>query len=868
MPVRALLERNLGEQYRIDRELGRGGFATVFLAHDLRHDRPVALKVLHSEIAASLGAERFKQEIRIAARLQHPHILGVHDSGETEGQLWFSMPFVEGESLRDRLNRERQLPLEEAARIAKEAAGALDYAHRHGIIHRDIKPENILLSDGHALVADFGIARAISGGELTQTGSFIGTPSYMSPEQAGGSTVDGRTDVYSLGCVLYEMLAGEPPFSGPTPAAILGRVMTETPRSLRATRPSVSPTLEAVVMKAMARVPADRFATASDFAAAVSQASGISVATPTFPTAVVAVPSTVSSRKRLLLYAAAVIAAVALIGGGLAWYRSSGSASTPRLAVMPFENLGAAADEFFAEGIADEVRGKLAVLPGLQVTARTSTMQYKKAATGPQQIGRELGVDYLLTGTVRWPGGLQARRVRVSPELIRVADGTARWQQPFDSELNDVFQVQADIATRVAEALDVELGTGAKQQLAERPTSNVAAYETFLRGEQISQKMAVTDAIPLRKAMAEYERGVAIDPNFMQAWAQLSRASCQLASSTPTAEDVERCRTAADRAIALAPKHPLARLALGFYYRMAEKDLEKAHEQYAMGLETTPNDVDLLSATSALERSLGRFDDALAHLRLVSQLDPRWVPAAMNLARTYHDLHRFEEARREYERARALAPNNLFVAQLYAGNYLSQGDLPGARAVIAEAIKHTSEKDVIVRFATFQEMMWVLPDDLRNRVVDLQGADFGNDEGMWALKVGATYRLMGDMAKAKSYAEIAARAYADKVKNFPNDAQQMELLGRSLALTDRHAEAIEAGERSLAMRETTVDAANGPYYKYQIARIYILVGQYDKAIDLIEPILSQPGDVTPGWLRIDPIFAPLKGNPRFERLLK
>jgi eukaryotic-like serine/threonine-protein kinase len=176
MPVRALLERNLGEQYRIDRELGRGGFATVFLAHDLRHDRPVALKVLHSEIAASLGAERFKQEIRIAARLQHPHILGVHDSGETEGQLWFSMPFVEGESLRDRLNRERQLPLEEAARIAKEAAGALDYAHRHGIIHRDIKPENILLSDGHALVADFGIARAISGGELTQTGSFIGTP--------------------------------------------------------------------------------------------------------------------------------------------------------------------------------------------------------------------------------------------------------------------------------------------------------------------------------------------------------------------------------------------------------------------------------------------------------------------------------------------------------------------------------------------------------------------------------------------------------------------------------------------------------------------------------------------------------------------
>jgi serine/threonine-protein kinase len=247
------LAQALGAQYRLERELGRGGFATVFLAHDLRHDRPVALKVLHPEVAASLGADRFKQEVRLAARLQHPHIVGVFDSGEADGQLWFTMPFVEGESLRHRLDRERQLPVPEALRLTREVAGALDFAHRHGVIHRDIKPENILLSDGHALVADFGIARALGAGALTQTGMLIGTPTYMSPEQASGSNTDARTDVYALGCVLYEMLVGEPPFAGPTAAAILTRAMTETPRPIKATRPAITPATEAIVAQAMAR---------------------------------------------------------------------------------------------------------------------------------------------------------------------------------------------------------------------------------------------------------------------------------------------------------------------------------------------------------------------------------------------------------------------------------------------------------------------------------------------------------------------------------------------------------------------------------------------------------------------------------------
>ena len=675
LTVRDALTNALSGQYRIERELGRGGFATVFLAQDLRHERPVALKVLHPEIAAALGSERFKQEIRLAARLQHPHILGLYDSGEAAGHLWFTMPFVEGESLRDWLNRERQVAVDEAVRIAREVATALDYAHRHGVIHRDIKPENILLSDRHALVADFGIARAIGAGALTQTGISVGTPAYMSPEQAGGAELDPRTDIYSLGCVLYEMLVGEPPFSGPSTAAVISRVMTETPRPIRATRPTTPAAIDAAVGRAMARVPADRFATAADFALALTPSTA--EATHAVPVAGPGVadapaPRVPWRRRRLVSNFALVLFIVAAF---VAWYRySSVTAGTRRLAVLPFENLGAATDEYFADGMTDEVRGKLAALEDLQVTARSSAMQYKKAAgKTPEQIGRELGVDFLLTGTVRWQGTGGNRRVRVSPELIRVSDGTARWQQAFDTQMDDVFQVQADIASRVAQALDVALGSASRQQLSERPTANLAAYDAFLRGEQESQSGTLSDAVPLRKAIVAYEQAVSLDPEFGQSWAQLSRAACSNASAAPTPEDIGRCRTGAERAVALAPNRPESRLAMGLYYRFILKDYDKSLEQYAIGLRAAPNNADLLAASAIIERTLGRFEEALPHLQRAARLDPRSVSAANSLARTYHDLHRHAEAQTEYSRALVFAPTNLALVQAKAGDLLSVG---------------------------------------------------------------------------------------------------------------------------------------------------------------------------------------------------
>jgi eukaryotic-like serine/threonine-protein kinase len=424
----AVLTAALESRYRFERELGRGGMATVYLAHDLKHDRPVALKVLSPDLGAALGPERFQREIRLAARLQHPHILTVHDSGETAGHLWYAMPYVEGESLRDRLRREGQLGVEDALRITREAAQALQYAHDHGVVHRDIKPENLLLTkDGNTLVADFGIARAVGGDEhLTQTGMSVGTPAYMSPEQASGDKVlDARTDIYSLGAVLYEMLAGEPPFTGPSAQAIIVKRLTEPAPSVRKVRPSVPEEVDKALRRALAPITADRFSSIADLARVITAPS---VSTPT-PAATLQLATAGRWRKRVPA-GVATLAMGFLLGLGVlfAWRRShSGTAAGGKvIAVLPFENLGDTASDYFADGIADALRGKLASLSGMEVIARGSSVPYKRTRKPPEAIARELGARYLLTGTVRWEkGAAGAGRVLVSPELVEVTPGRA-----------------------------------------------------------------------------------------------------------------------------------------------------------------------------------------------------------------------------------------------------------------------------------------------------------------------------------------------------------------------------------------------------------------------------------------------------------
>jgi eukaryotic-like serine/threonine-protein kinase len=876
----------LAERYAIERELGRGGMATVYLARDVRHDRPVALKVLHADLAATLGPERFQREIRMAARLQHPHILTVHDSGDAGGQLWFTMPFVEGESLRDRLRRERQLPVTDAVRIAREAAAALDYAHRHNVVHRDIKPENLLLTgEGQVLVADFGIARALAGGQdtaLTETGTSIGTPAYMSPEQASGERVlDGRTDIYSLGAVLYEMLAGEPPFTGPTAQAIIAKRFTGEIPGLRKARPSVPDDVEQAITRSLAMLPADRFATAAEFAKAleggpatgrVNAEGGGSVPTEAANTARAPAAASASRPARGLV----LLGLGFLLGLGVlfAWRRSHvGGEADPgtvkTIAVLPFDNLGTSEDEYFSDGMTDEVRGKLANLADLRVTARSSSSEYKKTSKRPQEIGRELGVDYLLTGTVRWEKDASGKRARVSPELIEVATGATTWQQPFDAKLTDVFQVQADIAGRVADALNVALGSSQKESLAERPTANLAAYDAYLKGEAASHGVDTPDPFRLGQAIGFYEQAIALDSTFLEAWVQLARAHAgRYYTGTPDPAGAIAARRAAERALALAPDRAEGRLAMGDYYSFVTTDPARALAEYEAGLKVAPGRAELLVGAAFAEQGLGRWHAALQHLDRAQALDPRSVLTARRRATTLLWLRRYPEALAAADRALALQPTNLILGLGKTMAVLARGDLEGARAWIRSAPTEIEPTALVAYFGVYWDLYWVLDDEQQRLLLRLAPSAFGDDRGNWAIVRTQTLHLRGDPAAARVYADSARLAFEEQIRAAPDDAQRHMFLGLALAYLGRKGEAIREGEKGLALQPVAKDGYSGPYNQHLLARIYLLVGEHDKALDQLEPLLKIPYYLSPGWLKIDPTFDPIRKQPRFQRLVE
>ena len=886
------LRTALAASYRVERPIGRGGMAAVYLAHDLRHDRPVALKVLHPELTAALGAERFLREIRLAARLQHPHILPVHDSGQVESPagdsssapplLWFAMPYVDGDSLRDRLRRDGCLPVGAALRIAREIALALDYAHRQGVVHRDIKPENILLADGQALLADFGIARGTSpippaGMEaapaetaLTATGFIVGTPAYMSPEQAAGDPdIDGRTDLYSLGCVLYEMLAGVPPHTGPTPQAVLASRFRDTVPPIRSHRSDMPAPVDAVVLRALAGAREQRFASGAELAEALEQASAQS-----------SVQTRLRPRLRPRLRAAAPLTlALCLAGGLFAWARRPARApegtrpaapASTSLAVLPFQNLGAPEDEYFTAGVADEVRGRLASLTGVRVIAGASAAEYRGTTKPLQQIARELGVDYLLVGNVRWDKtGTGPARVRVSPELVHLAAGAApavRWQQPFDAVLADVFQVQGNIAAQVAGALGLALETPEQQRLASPPTGNLAAYDAYLKAREIqSSSSGLVEQI--EAAISLYERAVALDPDFALAWAGLARTLAQSHYNGKTDSAVRaRAKLAAERAFSLDSTLPAARLALGDYFGLVERNSDRALEQLGLGLQGSPNNAELLEAAAFAQQSAGRLEEALATLRQAERVDPRSGLVARRVVFVLLWLRHYGEARLAADRALALSSTSLAALEGKAMALTGEGNLRDARSVISAPPQGTDPAGLVVYVANFWDMFWLLDDSQQQLLLRLPIEAFGGDLLAAALTRTQVLALRGDSARARIYADSARIAAEGHLREAPEVPDQHTLLGVALAYLGQGDQAIAEGERGVALAVADGDVLTANYLRHQLARIYLRAGRHDRALDQLEVLLRTHYYLSPAWLRIDPEFAPLRGEPRFQRL--
>jgi serine/threonine-protein kinase len=852
----------LADRYTIERELGRGGMATVFLAHDRKHDRRVAVKVLDPELARTVGPDRFLREIRTIAALQHSHILGLIDSGEVSGTTYYVMPFVDGGSLRDRMVRESQLAVAEAIRITSEVAAALDYAHRHGVIHRDIKPENILLTgEGEVLVSDFGIARLIGSADeaLTRTGISLGTPAYMSPEQATGDrSVDARSDIYALGTVVYEMLAGEPPFSGPNAQAVIAKRFSTMPTPVRVVRPEIPEQIEAAVERALARSPADRFASAAAFAAALVAGEA---GRPAAATVAVTAPSTARTRRTLPVTLLAMVIGFAIgLGVLFAWRRDHGHGTETevrRIAVLPFENLGDTSEAYFADGVSDAVRSKLTTLAGLAVIARTSSIQYRGGSKAPREIASELGVRYLLTGAVRWAKSPDGKsRVQVSPELIEITDGApeSRWAQPFDAALTDVFQVQADIARKVGEALGVALGAGARKALADRPTQNVAAYDDFLRGEAIYVARGAADPASLLKAESWYASATAKDSAFALAWAQLSSVLTSQYPWDPSPDRARRSREAAERALRLSPDLAEGERSLAEHLDQIVNDAAGALTAARRAHELNPGDADALGLLANLEPS----DSGMMHLRQARDLDPRSVVTAIRMSTALLYRRQYDEAWSEAERGLAFAPANPSLVMNKIRVRLAHGDRAGAQEVLQDALLRSGNAAELIRY---WDLTWFLTNEQRHALLGLPGEAWPGWQYRSGILALAAFAV-GDSGRARAYSDSAIVGISGYLlTDPPRRAFNYWARGLHLANLGRIREARADRDRAATLGTDWTDL------QVLMAWLDLLVGDKAGAVAELRQVLDGRHYINRAWLRIDDRFAALRGYPAFDALV-
>ncbi|HEV7388478.1 MAG TPA: protein kinase [Gemmatimonadaceae bacterium] len=607
----------LAPAYTIDRELGRGGMATVYLAQDAKHHRVVALKVLHPDLAASVGSERFLREIRVVARLNHPHILPLFDSGEAGGFLYYVMPHVDGESLRDRLEREQQLPIAEAVRHTHALCAALGYAHRQGVIHRDVKPENVMLYEGEALVMDFGIAkstmRTTSGS--TSGGLLIGTPAYVSPEQAAASSdADGRSDQYSLAVVLYEMLAGERPFAGDSPSEAFAKRFKQAPPPLRQVREDAPPAVEAALTRAMDPNPDERYPEMASFAQALRwPGAGLELE--------FAPPSAVSSAKSV--------------------------------AVLPFVNMSADPDnEYFTDGIAEEIINALTRIQSLRVASRTSAFVFKGKTVDIRDIGRRLRVSTVLEGSVRRAGN----KLRVTAQLVNVADGYHLWSERYEREMEDVFAIQDDISQAIARALRVILTAGEKAAIEMPRTVNVQAYDYYLRGKQF---LHLHRRKSLEYAVEMYEKAIELDPDYALAYAEIALASSLLYTWFDAREtNLIQAEITSRKALELAPQLAEAHLARGIALWLGEKG-EEAETEYEAATRLDPKLFEAFYFYGRMRRAQGNHAEAITLLSRASQLRPEDFQAPAFLGGEYAALGMRVEAAAARRRAVKLIEQRL-----------------------------------------------------------------------------------------------------------------------------------------------------------------------------------------------------------------
>jgi serine/threonine protein kinase/tetratricopeptide (TPR) repeat protein len=863
----------------------------VFLAEEISLGRKVVIKVLPSDLAATVNVERFHREIQLSAKLQHPHIVPVLAAGISNGLPYYTMPFIEGESLRAKLARSGALPVNEAARILRDVLSALSYAHEHGVVHRDMKPDNVLLTGNHAVVADFGVAKALSasantsGSSLTSLGVALGTPAYMSPEQATADpTTDHRADIYSVGAMAYEMLTGQQVFSARPPQAMLAAHAIETPEPIEKRRTSVPAEFASLIMRSLEKQPADRPQSAAEMLAELeASVTPTGATTPHMGAVKARTPGKTkpkSDRRGMIMAVVAALVLLTLASSSWYWFGHRAPAvaavaaadSTPSLAVLPFENLGKPDDAYFADGMTDEISSRLGTVPGLRLIGRQSAKSYVNSTKPPAQIGKELGVAYLLTGTVRWDRSRAGHNlVKISPALQRVSDGAQVWSEPYQDEVKGVFEIQGKVAERVAEALKVQLTEGQQKSLNTRPTNNVEAYDAYLRGNAVST--GTWNPPEINRAIGLFQHAIALDPKFAEAYAALgvAHASVYWYRGDPTPKRLGMAKAAIDKSLELDPKLPAAHVALANYYYHGKLDYSSALSELEIAQRLAPNDPYALNIKAVVERRQNLWSQSIADLKRAEQLDPRNTDFLGTLCETQLLARDYDGAQESCTRLVAMEPGNRDAYEyLSLLAVLRSGDTKAALASLEAGKKQLGGASLVeIPMAPDARAIWpaVLDPELA-RYMEASPAPAEKAERLGYF----TSRLI--LAVYQKNAN-ASRQFADSIivyapqtlrGNFFDSEAHADLAMAYAAKGDK-SKTIEEGRQAMTILPLTTDALRAGFNLHLIARAETLVGANDEAVATLRQVLSTPAEISVAMLRVDPWFDSLRSDSRFQQLL-
>ena len=837
-------------RYRVVKLIGSGGMGEVYQAEDPELRRTVAIKLLPPASRSPEARTQFQNEARVAAALNHPNLVTVHDFGEYQGRPFFAMEYVDGESLRERIAR-GPVAIDDALDITRQICRGLTAIHQASMIHRDLKPSNVIIDrTGRVRILDFGLA-AVKQERSAPDDPRSGTLGYMSPEQVSETGVSARSDLWSVGVVLYEMLTGRRPFEGDYEASLVYAIVNDAPESIAELRPEIPETVPGVVARLLEKNPAARYQQAEDV---IADLGGRSSREP---------GNARKTLSRRVLVWVTIVAALVITAIWLRPWMAHDAARVGRrtLAVLPMGNLGAPGDQYFADGVMDAITTDLARLGDIAVISRASVIEYRDSKKDASQIGSELGCQLLVTGTVYWDKTSSPNRVRVHASLIDAARDTHLWADSYEGVLSDIFDLQSRIARDVATELQLVLREGQPGAAAERPTDNLEAYDFFLRGNEYFNRSWEQPDIEIAAEM--YERAVELDPAFALAWAMLSRAHASMYWEyyDRTDQRRDRARQAAERALTLAPNLTEGHLALGYYYYHCEGEYARALESFQLALARCPNNAELYNAIAAVQRRIGPMEQAAVNFMRAAELDPRSHLKLFDVGLTFSLMRRYDQAQVYLDKVIALAPDWPLVHVYKAWiEIFRTGNVTRAREILAEGAKHAD-------LARSHYYWWL------ERVVEpdhdaaLRGMKIGSDTCMYYLHRAQLNRLMGRFAVEKQYADSARIRLEDRVKQYPDNARFHSYLGRAYAGLRLKQPAFAHAQRAMELLPTSRDAFDALFFALDMVETCVVFEEYDRAIEQLQFLLSIPGFVSPSYLKLDPLWIPLHTHPRWPELV-